>query len=176
VFASLRSAGLRIDREAAVDFVHEFIIERAPGALATFCPERGELKGWLFVVFRRFVLGTLRERTRQARLIRAVAEHATSHPVEHELAFDVDAARRAIAELPSEQRRAVRVFLETPDGSIRETARRLGVSRWRASQYVSQALEFLAARLGFPNDDLPPSAISGLRHLIENQHSRGAPL
>jgi RNA polymerase sigma factor (sigma-70 family) len=162
VFADLGSEGIGVAREGAVDYVHEFLVERAPAALETFRPERGELKAWLFVVFKRFVLGTLRERATQERLLRKFAADASPSQPEQEQQLDIVAVQAAVAALPAKQQRAVRAFLQAPGGSIRDVARTLGVSRWRASQLVSDALEALSSHLGLPEDAAP----KGLRELV----------
>ena len=145
-----------------MDYVHQFLVERAPAALRTFRPDRGDLKGWLFVVFKRFVLGAQRERASHERQLRRFAADAIPSQTEHELPLDLIAVRNAVAALPAEQRRAVRTFLRSSAGSVRDVARSLGVSRWRASQLVSEALTTLSARLGFPGK--PPR---GVREIIE---------
>src|SRR5262245_24585185 len=109
-FADLASAGVVIDQEAAADHVHEFLLDRAPSALATFRPERGELKPWLFVVFRRFVLGALREQSRREKLLRGLAASGggdLSVERSRELPSDMDVAREAVKNLPPDQRRAI---------------------------------------------------------------------
>src|SRR5258708_2519234 len=66
VISSLRRRGISISDEEATDLIHEFLLERAPFALATFRPERGQLESWLFVVFRRFFSRLLPEQAAYA--------------------------------------------------------------------------------------------------------------
>jgi RNA polymerase sigma factor (sigma-70 family) len=163
VFAGLRRTGFVIEHETAVDYVHQFLIERAPAALGTFRPDRGNLKGWLFVVFKRFVLGAQRERASHERQLRRFAADAVPAQAEHEQPLDLVAVRNAVAALPADQRRAVRALLRSPAGSVRDVARSLGVSRWRASQVVSEALTTLSSHLGFPSETPP----KGVRRILE---------
>jgi RNA polymerase sigma factor (sigma-70 family) len=151
VIAGLRRGGMNLDDETAHDLAHEFLVERAREAVATFQPERGELKGWLYVVFKRFVQGAFRDRSRRLHLLEKFAVEAAagansgggSEPYEEQ----AQQLRGAIAKLSAEQQRAVRTFLESPNQSVRDVARLMKISRWRASSLMAQALESLTTQL-----------------------------
>ncbi len=160
VFGDLRRRGTVVTRDEATELLHEFLLEQAPYALRTFDPERGQLDQWLFVVFRRFVLGRLQTHRRQARLVTALHDVGHEPPgpsSESEQPGDLEAARCAIAELPAPQRHALLALLE-PSGSVREVARRLGTTRWRARRLVVLAVASVALALdvdvGLEREDL----------------------
>jgi RNA polymerase sigma factor (sigma-70 family) len=146
--SDVRARGVRIDDATATDLIHEFLLERAPAALETFRPERGTLSTWLFVVFRRYVLGSLNADAHRQRLLRTYErEHDGEADVRrHDEDRDHLAARAALSALPSEERRALRVFFGDA-GSVRDVARALGISRWRADKLVAQAIDRIAAAL-----------------------------
>ena len=144
---------MRIDDGQAEDLIHEFLVERAPAALATFRPTKGDLQGWLFVVFRRFAVGTLRESSRHERLLAKVAE-ASAAEVAHDEGFQLDLAalEAALTELPPEEHRAMLALLSS-GGTARGVARVLGTSRWRAASLISAALDKLTSQLATPAMD-----------------------
>src|SRR5262249_4745026 len=140
VFSHLRKQGVYIEPERQVDLLHEFLLERAPSALRTFRPHIAPLRPWLFVVFRRFVHASLRAEARRREQLER-HEPALSLPQEEsESPADVQAARQALDKLSREQRRALMLFLASGKGSIREVARTLNISRFRADQLVTNAV------------------------------------
>lgn len=167
VFSHLRRGGLAIDEEATQDFIHEFLIERAPSALKTFRPERGELKGWLYVVFKRFVLGSMRDRARRERLLLKFSGEFAVHSADRN-DFALEELRTAVSTLTADERRAIDAFLQSPHQSIRDVARALDVSRWRASALMTSAITQLTTKLSTSEADLPSTA-AAKPHGIRNQ-------
>lgn len=154
VVATLRATGLEISRDSALDLVHEFLLTRAPYALATFKPSRGSLPGWLFVVFRRFVLGQYRQGQRARRML-ALFEREfapTAHEVQWEPHADINAVEAAVAGLSSDHRRALHVFFGQHEHGLRAVARALGVSRWKAERIVVEATARIVLELGLDVD------------------------
>lgn len=150
VFASLRQAGFIVDEDAQSDLTHEFLMERAPAALATFNPALGERAGWLFVVFRRFVIGAARTRARRQRLLASLVEEGTDVASgEDELRLDLGALQRALADLSAEERQVVEQ-VTAANGTVRSAARALGWSRWRTTQALTAALQKLTGQLAAP--------------------------
>jgi RNA polymerase sigma factor (sigma-70 family) len=149
VFSDLRAKGLRIPKEMTTDLIHEFLLERAPFALATFRPERGVLESWLFVVFHRFVVGTFRSRKRgQSILDKWQHEiHRLAADDERGAPHDLEAIEKALASLPPEEKQSLLLFLGAGGGSIREVARRLGLSRWKTERLIIQAFAKIALTL-----------------------------
>jgi RNA polymerase sigma factor (sigma-70 family) len=148
----LRSSGLRLSDEDGRDYVHEFLLERAPKALRTFDPAKGNLGSWLFVVFRRFVLERLRAASRRSDLVKRMAvETATPEAVSS--GADVLNVRAAMRRLPLDQRRAVRAyFREGERESWRRVAVELRVSRGEARRLVTAGLEELTRLVGLGGD------------------------
>ncbi len=147
---SLRRTGVFLPEDLVSDFVHEFLVTRAPDALATFRPARGELRPWLFVVFRRYVLGTYRSQRRVRAALEALQEEmdvieVTSGPDE---AADLSRVADAIEHLPRERQQVLYAFFGAKASSIRATARELGLSRWKASRVLLEAVSDVAAQLG----------------------------
>ena len=139
VFASLKRRGARIHRERESDLVHQFLVERAPQALATFQPDRGSIESWLFVVFRRFVFEQLEKEQRYDAVLNAlVREPSEGQPATAEDDYDRAAVTRAIDSLSSEQRDVLRSFLTSQ--SLRTTARSVGRSRWQARRLLMEAV------------------------------------
>jgi len=140
VFADLRAKGTVISRELATDLIHEFLIERAPFALATFQPDRGELRSWLFVVFRRFVLGTYRSSQRSGDILKRWQKDLTATPSDNYPGLEQDllAVKAVTAGLPEDERRALTTFFGADGASVRAVARALGISRWKATRLILQ--------------------------------------
>jgi RNA polymerase sigma factor (sigma-70 family) len=156
--SSLRAAGTVVDEDTAQDLIHAFLVERAPAALATFQPERGELKGWLFVVFKRFVVGGLRERSRQQRLMTKLSNRGgdpTEVSPDETPSLDLEALRAAVNDLPADEREAIFALLASPTGTIRAVARALGASRWRTSALITAAFAKLTQKLVLPATHVP---------------------
>lgn len=150
VFASLRQRGFVLDEDTQSDLTHEFLMERAPAALATFNPALGERAGWLFVVFRRFVVGAARTRARRQRLLASLAEEETDvAPAEDELRLDLGALQHALAELSAEERQVIE-HVTAANGTVRSAARALGWSRWRTTHVLAAALQKLTGQLAAP--------------------------
>jgi DNA-directed RNA polymerase specialized sigma24 family protein len=142
VFANLRAKGAVISKEMATDLIHEFLMERAPYALATFRSERGDLEPWLFVVFRRFVLGTYRSNQRSVNILSRWREDLLNFTNENYQGLEQDllTVEAATADLPTDEKRAMTIFLSDEGGSVRAVARSLGLSRWMATRLIFQAL------------------------------------
>ena len=138
-----------LSNEEGEDLIHEFLLDRAGAALKSFDPQRGSIEGWLFVVFRRFVLGRYREQERARRVVSNASvlqsDVALGDPGTR---LDLQKTRTALGRLPTQQRRALQVFFGESGGSIRSVARTLSLSRWRAQRLVSEAMERVAAELG----------------------------
>jgi RNA polymerase sigma factor (sigma-70 family) len=153
---------MQVDEETANDLVHEFIVSRAPRAIEAFRPERGELEGWLFVVFRRFVIGALRDGARRRQLVAQLGkELVRSTGEETEFQSDLEALRSSIASLPNEEREAMVALLSSDLASVRDVAATLGISRWRAQQVIQAALFALRNELTSSRPDAhnpPPAA------------------
>jgi RNA polymerase sigma factor (sigma-70 family) len=149
VISSLRRRGISVSDEEATDLIHEFLMERAPFALATFHPERGQLESWLFVVFRRFAIGSYRNKQRMQTILEAWRDDISLDGVneENEFTQDVQVVQAALKALPKEERKALRLFLEQDDGSMRAVARALRLSRWKATRLVVRSVARVAAAL-----------------------------
>ena len=149
VFSDLRAKGFNISKAVATDLTHEFLLERAPFALATFKPERGLLESWLFVVFHRFVAGTFRSRKRGQAILDKWQHEIQGAAVveERDAPHDLQAIEKALATLPSDEQEPLLLFLGEGGGSIREVARRLGLSRWKAERQILQAFAHIARQL-----------------------------
>jgi RNA polymerase sigma factor (sigma-70 family) len=136
VISSLRKRGISISDEEATDLIHEFLLERAPFALSTFRPERGQLESWLFVVFRRFAAGSYRNRQRMQMVLETWRHELPLADAneENEAEQDAQAVKSALKGLPKDERKALQLFLEQDNGSIRGVARalRCRVGRRRA--------------------------------------------
>jgi RNA polymerase sigma factor (sigma-70 family) len=156
VISRLRGSGVAIDEETAQDSIHEFIVDRARDAVRTFRPELGELKGWLYVVFRRFVVGKFQTQVRRNRLLSQFASEVAVDTADngHSASRDLASLGHAILQLSHEHRSAVNAFLHAPDPSVRAVARSLGISRWKASTLLNSALSQLSAQLR--GDDADP--------------------
>ena len=166
VLSQLRRGGLAIDEEASQDFIHEFLIERAPSALNTFRPERGELKGWLYVVFKRFILGSVRDRARREQLLLKFSAEFAVHSVDSDHS-ELNALRAAVTTLSTDEQRAVEAFLKSSHQSIRDVARILNVSRWRAGALMNSAIANLTEKLSAAEADSPSFAAAkprGIQH------------
>lgn len=158
VFASLRQRGFALDDDTQSDLIHEFLMDRAPAALATFNPELGERAGWLFVVFQRFVLGTARTHARRQRLLASLAKDPVDvAPAEDELRLDLDALQQALTALAPEERQVIDQ-LTASNGTVRSAARALGWSRWRTTQVLAAALQKLTGQLNAPAQALTHAA------------------
>jgi hypothetical protein len=142
VFADLRSKGTVISKEMATDLTHEFLMERAPYALATFQSERGDLEPWLFVVFRRFVLGTYRSNQRSVSILSRWHQDLVSSGNQGYAGLEQDlrTIEAATADLPSDEKHALTAFLSDEGGSVRAVARSLSLSRWSATRLVLQGV------------------------------------
>jgi len=149
VFSDLRVKGFSLSKEVATDLTHEFLLERAPFALATFKQERGLLESWLFVVFRRFVTGTFRSHKRGQAILDKWQHDLRGLTVLEgpDTRHDLEAIEKALATLPPEEQEPLLLFLGAGDGSIREVARRLGLSRWKAERQILQAFARIARQL-----------------------------
>ncbi len=174
-FRSLARRGQLLRPDEEMELLHEFLLEHARPALATFRPERGELDSWLFVVFRRFVTGALVSRAAFRRK-EALGDHgheSLAPETDRELPADLQAARTAIDALPEDERSAMRAMLQ-PGGSVRSVARKLAISRWRAQQLLDRGLEKINARLApFPVETATPAIIDNLRRrLAANNEER----
>jgi RNA polymerase sigma factor (sigma-70 family) len=156
VFTNLRRRGVHLPDDVAADLIHEFLLEKAPKALETFEPTRGALEGWLFVVFRRYVLGALRSqeerrRSLQLHVMKDEDELVSSTP-SPEMHVDLQRVREAVNALPADQQAALRVYLASEQSSRREVAKSLGISRWAADRLVSEALDTIFTLLGHPSN------------------------
>ena len=158
--SDLRASGASISKEMATDLIHEFLMERAPYALATFQSDRGDLEPWLFVVFRRFVLGTYRSNQRSTDiLLRWRQDLVKSDGEGYEgLKQDLAVVEAATASLPNKEKRALLLFFSDQGGSIRAVARSLGLSRWSTTHLILQAaahvVQALNVDIGVGKDDL----------------------
>ncbi len=167
VFSDLRAKGFNISKEMATDLTHEFLLERAPFALATFKPDRGLLESWLFVVFHRYVAGTFRSRKRAQTILDKWQHELQGLPVieERDAPQDLEAIEKALTSLPNEEKQALLLFLDDKAGSIREVARRLGMSRWKTERLIIQAFAKVALTLqvdvGLDSADLEMMAGGG---------------
>jgi len=148
VFASVRAQGLHISDDDSLDLVHHFLVERAPFALATFNPEKGNIPSWLFVVFRRFVLGIYRSETQRRNLLdqlkRESQSKVTGPAPEREL--DLAAVQDAMSHVSEQEQQALRIFFDE-GGSLRSVASHLGLSRWAANRLVVSAFAKIALRM-----------------------------
>jgi RNA polymerase sigma factor (sigma-70 family) len=157
VFARLRQLGFTIQKADEDELLHEFLTQRLPRALETFRPERGELKTWLSVVFRRFVIGRYRQRQRHEELLGKFAgsmAHVEIDPARH---VDVARVRAHVEHLPEEEQQALSVYFgEKP--SLRAVARALKIPRWRADDLVWTAVARVVlamdANVGVPEQAL----------------------
>jgi RNA polymerase sigma factor (sigma-70 family) len=149
VISSLRRRGISISDEEATDLIHEFLLERAPFALATFHPQRGQLESWLFVVFRRFAAGSYRNGQRMRMVLEAWRDDLplAKVPEENEARQDVEVVKCALKALPKAERKALRLFLEQDNGSMRAVARALRLSRWNATRLVLRSVARVAVAL-----------------------------
>ena len=149
VISSLRRRGISISDEEATDLIHEFLLERAPFALATFRPERGQLESWLFVGFRRFAAGSYRNRQRMQMVLQTWRDDLplAGANEENEARQDVQVVKSALKALPKDERKALQLFLEQDNGSIRAVARALRLSRWKTTRLVLRSVARVAAAL-----------------------------
>jgi len=149
VISSFRRRGISIADEEATDLIHEFLVERAPFALATFHPERGQLESWLFVVFRRFAAGSYRNGQRMRMLLETWRDDLpiTGANEANEAEQDIEAVKSALQALPKDERKALRLFLEQDNASMRAVARGLRLSRWKATRLIVSAVAKVAAAL-----------------------------
>lgn len=153
VFSTLRRRGVAISDEEATDLIHEFLLERAPQAIATYNPDRGEIESWLFVVFRRFVMGTYRSNRRMESLLKMWGsefhDFATAGvEKDYEIDQDLNAVKSALRDLTAQEKRAVTLFFENRRNSVRSVARELGLSRWKTARTIAQAGAKVALALG----------------------------
>ena len=148
----LRAGGLRLSDDDATDFLHDFLLNRAPRALRSFDGTKGNLRSWLFVVFRRFVLEQRRKALRRGDLVRRLASQATEVD-QPPFAADVQTVHAAMGRLPVIERRALRAYFKDGEReSWRRVAAELGVSRTEARRLVSKALDRLARSVGIKGD------------------------
>jgi DNA-directed RNA polymerase specialized sigma24 family protein len=148
VLASLRSKGAQIEDDRQFEFVHQFLVEQAPKALATFRADRGDVEPWLFVVFRRFVAEQLQKESRSEHLLWSFQGESPSsiHDTTAEDRHDAAAVRRAIDALPAEQQQVLWSFLRTQ--SVRNVARQFSLSRWQTRRLLDVAIEEVVHSLG----------------------------
>ena len=140
VIGQLRARGTSISSDEAAELVHSFLVDHAPSALATFEPERGELRPWLWVVFRRYVIGTLRSEHRHAGILTTLTLESTSGDDEAvEATEDLDRVRRIVETAPRAQRDALKSFFGAEGGSVRAVARSMNVSRREARRILLEA-------------------------------------
>jgi DNA-directed RNA polymerase specialized sigma24 family protein len=148
----LRYAGWAIDRDLEDDLVHAFLVERGPHVLGAYDSSRGSLEALLFVAFKRYAITQLRTVRRQIRLLEALdtsREPSASLPTSTKL--DVERVRTAVESLSSAQRLALETILQA--GSLRTSAKILGVSRWAIRRDALAALRAITRSLGEELDD-----------------------
>jgi len=165
VFRDLSRKGLVLGSDGERDLVHEFLVDRAANALATFHPERGALPGWLYVVFRRFVLGSLRTIERDRRLLESLAREASPRPSD-DRAHILDAVDAAVDQLPKDERRALQAYFGDREHGERAVARALGVSRWKAGRLVARAAKTVVSAIGRQSTTSLPLNAASLAELI----------
>jgi RNA polymerase sigma-70 factor (ECF subfamily) len=142
------------DRALAEDAAQQAFVQ-AWRAAATFDPHR-ELGPWLATIARRTAIDVHRRETR--RPTSALEDVAPAHPAvvalppSAEQAYDVWEVRRAIDELPADERDVVK--LQHLDGLTQtEVADRLGVPVGTVKSRSFRAHKHLAARLGYLRED-----------------------
>ena len=152
VLAKLRVSDARFGDGAASELVHEFLTERAPGALSTFDPSKGEMGAWLFIVFERFVLERYRRQRRRDDLLDALTVRTPSPSEEIERTIDLHVVSQMIASLSSLHEKAIQAFFSKRTPSVRAVATTLGVTRRRAAELIAEAAAVVAVELGAPVD------------------------
>ncbi len=152
VFLALRRRGFFFSDDIQNEFIHAFLVERARAALATYRHDRGPVDAWLFVVFRHFVLGSLRARRRMESLPKfEIPELLDDSPEDFESnasPSDLERVRTAIEALPDKQRQALEAFLSPEGGTVRSVARSTNTTRWRARALLFDAVSAVAKELG----------------------------
>lgn len=147
--ALLFSTALRVlgDRDDAQDCVHDALarVWRSPHA---YTRARGAVRSFLTVCVRNEAITRLRAKTRRSKL----ADRLAAEPTEHdELEFtdvvEADRLRRALGDLPSEQRRPLELaYFEQKTHT--EIANELGEPLGTIKSRISMGLRKLAASLG----------------------------
>ncbi len=136
-------SGLLRDRSAAEDVTAQ-AFERAYRRRASFKPDRGSHRGWLFGIARNAALDELRRRSRQATLTTEPAdlEGADAHEEAAEAALRRPIVSQALATLSPREREliALKYFAGLGNAEIAEV---IGVSESNAGTRLHRAMEKL---------------------------------
>jgi RNA polymerase sigma factor (sigma-70 family) len=168
---------LSVQQDQHADMIHEFLLERAPDALRSFDPSRGEIAPWLYVVFRRFALGRLQNDRRRVEVLEELArEPSVADSIDDPL--DTERMSNAWRKLPGLEQRALRAYLEH---GVQGATRAMGVSPWHVKRIVILALAKLLLDLrlytGVDPADLALLAHGSGddRHILWLAHKMGRP-
>ena len=156
VISDLRHRGAIVGDDLRHDLILDFIVSRAPNALKTFEPSEGTLPGWLYVVFRRYVLEKLRQRTGRARVLASLATDRSLRPdtLSPKESIELKRIGELIDSMSKDAQSAIQSYFEA-NGSIRAVARALGVSRDRAKIILLDSVSLIVQEI-MPESMEPP--------------------
>jgi len=155
--------GYRIDPAMGLDYVHDFYLEALPGLFERYDPSLGRFSTYVYAAFLQFARPRIVRSMRWEGMLADLDRYpAASKPAEREFPDRLtDAAASAFADLPRVPRNVLKARIV--DGlSERETARRLGLSRYFVRQHTAEALGRLAIAMGEDGripEDVRPLAV-----------------
>lgn len=155
--------GYRLNPAEGLELAHDFYLEALPGLRSRYDPAKGKFSTYLYGAFVRFARPRIVRNSRWKRLF-VPFDDAVEQPAAEDTGPAealVAAAGRALAQLPADLQTVIGGRLRNGE-SERETARRLGVSRYVVRQRLAEALGRAAIALGQDEairEDLRPLAV-----------------
>lgn len=141
--------GYRLDPSMGLDYVHDFYLEELPGLFKRYDPDLGRFSTYLYAAFLQYARPRIVRSMRWEGMLADLDHYpAASRPEELEFSDRLtESAATAFAALPKAPRNVLKARIV--DGlSERETARRLGLSRYFVRQHTAEALGRLAIAIG----------------------------